>query len=172
MGSKKRRLAQSQRRGKQRSSVSKLLYILVPGIVVVVVGVLVVGLLNGSSGNSGNASNLMYPPYAASLPNTVKVAYDYAVQHSDDLQYIPCFCGCGQHSGHMSVHDCFVKYGHLTGGPVAFDDHGANCDMCVNIVLDAKRLLDDGKSLQDVRQFVVNKYGKIGPGTNTPPIPF
>jgi hypothetical protein len=34
--------------------------------------------------------------------------YRYAVEHGDELQYIPCFCGCGR-LGHKSNRDCYIK---------------------------------------------------------------
>ncbi len=169
MGSKRQRLA--QRRASSKNSPIKLLYVVVPSIVVVVVGLFIINLMSGSSGGSEDTSGMTFPSYAAAFPVSVKQAYSHAVESSDVLQYIPCFCGCGEHAGHISVHDCFVRREHINGGPVAFDDHGANCDMCVNIVLDAKRLTNQGKSIKDIRQYVTAQYSKIGPSTKTPPIP-
>lgn len=34
--------------------------------------------------------------------------YRYAVEHGDELQYIPCFCGGGRF-GHRSNRDCYIK---------------------------------------------------------------
>lgn len=34
--------------------------------------------------------------------------YRYALEHGDELQYIPCFCGCGRF-GHKNNQDCYIK---------------------------------------------------------------
>lgn len=48
-------------------------------------------------------------------------AYRWAVENSDTLRYIPCYCGCVQ-SGHTSNLDCYVeKFGEPT---VTLDVHG------------------------------------------------
>ncbi len=94
-------------------------------------------------------------------------AYEFAVNRPDVLDYVPCFCGCGQHSGHKSNKNCFVKDGQ-TDGKIVFDDHGANCDMCIQLAIDAKRMTAEGKSLKEIRQYVEGKYGDKGPATDTP----
>ena len=40
--------------------------------------------------------------------------------------------------------------------------------MCVDIARDAKSLVNQGKSLREVRSYVEAKYGKLGPPTDTP----
>ncbi len=68
---------------------------------------------------------------AAQLPKFVKAAaadtreaYVYAMERQDVLSWIPCYCGCGQHSGHTSNWNCFIK-GRAADGTFVFDDHGA-----------------------------------------------
>jgi hypothetical protein len=46
-------------------------------------------------------------PVFAGTAETQKL-YRYAVEHGDELQYVPCFCGCGRF-GHASNRDCYVK---------------------------------------------------------------
>ncbi len=53
----------------------------------------------------------------------VRALYRYAVEHGDELRYIPCFCGCGQ-LGHRSNRDCYVKAVH-PDGRVTFTSHAA-----------------------------------------------
>ena len=45
--------------------------------------------------------------------------YRYAVEHDGELQYIPCFCGCGR-LGHKSNRDCYIKAVNPDGS-VVFD---------------------------------------------------
>ena len=48
--------------------------------------------------------------------------YRYAVEHHDELQYVPCFCGCYRH-GHKSNYDCYVKA--QRDGALTFTSHAA-----------------------------------------------
>ncbi len=49
--------------------------------------------------------------------------YRYAVEHGDELSYIPCFCGCFRF-GHKSNHDCYIKALHADG-TLTFTSHAA-----------------------------------------------
>lgn len=49
--------------------------------------------------------------------------YRYAVEHGDELQYMPCFCGCHR-LGHKSNRDCYVKASH-PDGTVTYTSHAA-----------------------------------------------
>ncbi len=49
--------------------------------------------------------------------------YRYAVEHGDELQYVPCFCGCGR-LGHKSNRDCYIK-AFNANGTLTFTSHAA-----------------------------------------------
>jgi hypothetical protein len=49
--------------------------------------------------------------------------YRYAVEHGDELQYIPCVCGCYRF-GHRSNRDCYVK-SENGDGTLTFTSHAA-----------------------------------------------
>ena len=49
--------------------------------------------------------------------------YRYAVEHGEELQYIPCFCGCYRF-GHKSNRDCYVKALNANG-TLTFTSHAA-----------------------------------------------
>ena len=53
----------------------------------------------------------------------IRGLYRYAVEHGDELQYIPCFCGCGRY-GHQSNRDCYVKAFNVDG-TLTFTSHAA-----------------------------------------------
>jgi Protein of unknown function with PCYCGC motif len=36
-------------------------------------------------------------------------AYQFAVEHPEVLNYMPCYCGCYEEDGHKSNTDCFVE---------------------------------------------------------------
>jgi hypothetical protein len=130
----------------------------------------VIGLLVGGAGVyfilSGKSSEdkLGLPDYAHRDQKTLR-AYTKAVEYQDMLMYIPCYCGCGSHSGHLSVKNCFIKEG---GG---YDDHGANCEMCMDIALESVKMYSQEKPIPEIRSYVDSKYGTIGPPTNTPLTP-
>jgi Protein of unknown function with PCYCGC motif len=111
-------------------------------------------------------SNQQLPAFISAAAPRVQEAYTYAAAHGDELQQMPCYCGCGVHSGHRWVRDCFVK--DWTASDIKFEAHGSGCDVCVSIALDVKNGLENGQSLAAVRKFIDGKYSKLGPGTNTP----
>lgn len=119
--------------------------------------------LSGGSPGSKAKSSVSLPDYAYYSQKTFDT-YTIATKIPDVLQKLPCYCGCGVHSGHKSVKNCFLKD---TGG---YDDHGAYCDMCMDEVLDAYTWYIDGLSIKEIRQGIDKKYGKFGPGTDTPPV--
>ena len=63
------------------------------------------------------------PSFAQQKSLKVQEAYRYAVDHGDTLQYIPCFCGCGN-IGHRHNADCYISE-RLPDGRVTFNSHGA-----------------------------------------------
>ena len=105
------------------------------------------------------------PAYVLAAPADVQTAYQFALGRPDVMMWMPCYCGCGQHSDHKSARNCFVKDDTTSGEP--FDPHGAGCDMCVGIALDVKALTEEGRSLRDIRTFIDEKYGSLGGGTDT-----
>jgi hypothetical protein len=62
-----------------------------------------------------------WPEFAR--PEEIQRLYRYAVERGDELQYIPCFCGCYRF-GHKSNRDCYVKAVH-PDGTLTFTSHAA-----------------------------------------------
>ena len=63
------------------------------------------------------------PDFAGpSLPDIHRL-YAYAVERRDELQYIPCTCGCARF-GHKSNRDCYVK-SFNKDGTLTFTSHAA-----------------------------------------------
>lgn len=46
-----------------------------------------------------------------SLTNSPEIleAYQFAVEHPEVLNYMPCYCGCYEEAGHTSNTNCFVE---------------------------------------------------------------
>ena len=162
------------KRPKQGAGRHWWVWLAVPAVVVLALGIGIPLLAQRGGQPNGPLSQSMasLPAWLRSSPLRVQQSYAYASERGDMLQYIPCFCGCGNeaHGRHLSNYNCFVQ-GVQGQGQKAYDEHGANCDMCVDIALDTQRLLSEGKSLKQVRQYVESRYGNLGPSTDTPPAP-
>ena len=63
------------------------------------------------------------PQFAGPGTPDIRRLYQYAVDHGDDLQYIPCTCGCARF-GHKSNRDCYVK-SFNKDGTLTFTSHAA-----------------------------------------------
>ena len=100
------------------------------------------------------------PAEVQSAPATVRTAYQFAAANPDLIQHIPCYCGCGS-IGHESNYDCYVA-DVQAGGAIMFDGHALGCSICVDITLDAMRLLKEGKSTADIRAYVDATYSRYG----------
>lgn len=149
-------------------------HLIIPALVAL--AVIAAGLwiiFEAGAGNGGGraeqasvASQGGVPDFVSLAPERVREAYDFAATHGAELVYIPCYCGCGEHSGHRNVRDCFIKSG--SGSAVTYEGHGSQCDICVSIVLDAKAMLARGDTLAQVRTAIDESYRDIGPATDTP----
>jgi hypothetical protein len=108
-----------------------------------------------------------WPVEYRQAPMAVREAYAFAVDHRDELRYIPCFCGCGTSAVHRDNFDCFVKG---QTGPDSFilDRHGFACGTCVGVALDTKSLLASGLGLKATRAAIDAKWSATGPATPTP----
>jgi len=102
------------------------------------------------------------PAYVYLHPD-IEAAYTYAASESGAaLEWIPCYCGCGPHSGHTNNRDCFVR-----PGGAGFDEHGSQCAVCVDIALSVRDALAQGKTLAQARALVDARYAGYPP-TDTP----
>ncbi len=167
-----------QQRRQPRGPLPTAVPVLAMAGLVLLVGLGVVYLTAGSSGSdspshtaapgaqAAAASSVMLPDFVLSLSKDTQTAYQFALDRPDVMMWVPCYCGCGGHSGHKNARDCFVK--ESTATSATFDEHGAGCGVCVGIAVEAKRMTEQGKSLREIRASVDEKFGAIGPGTNTP----
>ena len=66
-------------------------------------------------------------PYVAQTAGPVDLmrqAYVFAARNPDVLDYVPCYCGCGQTDGHRGNTDCFVESRAPNGAVTEWDIHG------------------------------------------------
>jgi hypothetical protein len=121
------------------------------------------GASAGSAAKPANTSAL--PAEVLRSPLRVREAYQFAVANPEALKNVPCYCGCGA-MGHTSNYSCYVKQANADGA-VVFDQHALGCSLCVDIAQDAKRLTAEGKSLAQVRSYIVDTYSKFGPSNQS-----
>jgi len=134
--------------------------------------IFLIGLLalTGLSACSSGAHLNMMPmeemsPEVLASPMIVQSSYRFAAANPDIMKDIPCYCGCDS-LGHTSNYDCYVSSVNADGS-ITFEEHGLNCLTCVNITQDVMKILREGKSPGEARDYVNATYGKYST-TQTP----
>lgn len=137
---------------------------------IMLAALLLVGMVTAACSERQSASHTFaiaaleeMPEQVQNAPTAVQEAYQFAVANPDVTTKIPCYCGCGG-MGHTSNYTCFVA-GENVDGTIAFDDHALGCSICVDIAQDTMRLLDEGKSVNEIYTIVDNTYSRFGPPT-------
>jgi hypothetical protein len=133
------------------------------------VTILVLSLLTAacSTDSTQRESNYTLAPLAdvplevQSAPKVVRTSYQFAIANPDVLTQLPCYCGCGG-MGHTSNYSCYVA-DEDADGTLKFDNHALGCSICVDITVDTMRMLDEGKSLTEIRSYVDQTYSAFGP---------
>ena len=67
---------------------------------------------------------LPYMNQTAGPPDMMRQAYVFAARNPDVLDYVPCYCGCGQTDGHVGNTDCFVDSRAPNGQVLEWAMHG------------------------------------------------
>lgn len=99
------------------------------------------------------------PAFLKNQPDELRIVYQAAGKASDILQWMPCYCGCGDSVGHQSNLNCFIHEIHADGS-VTWDDHGTRCGVCVQIAVTSIKLKQEGKSLKEIRDMIDETYKK------------
>lgn len=100
----------------------------------------------------------------------VTAAYRFAAEHPEITSYVPCFCGC-ERAGHQGNTDCFVKQRDANGDVVAWDEHGLDCAVCIDVATVARQMYSSGASVRDIRAAVDKQFGSLYPGKMPTPHP-
>lgn len=150
---------------------------LLPIGIVIILAIGVYALKGGGGDDSAQVTDTSSgspPPLSAlpvSLPDYAKqtkdieASYIIATQISDVLEKIPCYCNCGESSGHKSLKHCFIN------DAGTFDRHGSFCTLCRDEAYEVYTWYTDGVPLKEIRARIDDKYGKgFGKGTDTPPV--
>ena len=91
-------------------------------------------------------------------------SYRLAVREAALLEQQPCYCGCVNTADppHRNLKECFIK------PDGRFEEHGATCDLCGKIALDAADLQARGLSPSEIRAGLDARYLEYGKPTDTP----
>ena len=104
-------------------------------------------------------------------PQVVAQVFQFAAEHPEVLTYMPCFCGC-EHLGHKGNEDCFVRQRAANGDVVAWEPHGSECQVCIDVGQQAMQMFNSGASLRMIRDSIEKKYaGTYQSHTPTPQPP-
>lgn len=137
----------------------------------IIISVFVVALFGAVFLISSNQGAQPNPPSQASVSNAISLdeflkqnsaspeiaeAYRFAKENPQGvLSIVKCYCGCLKNgSGHKNNRDCFFN----EDGSV--DLMGLNCGLCVKTALISKQMLAEGKTVQEISDYVDAKWGK------------
>jgi hypothetical protein len=90
-------------------------------------------------------------------PAVITAAYRFAAEHPEILSYVPCFCGC-ERSGHRGNEDCFVRSRDSNGDVREWEEHGMECNVCLDVAQQAMQMYASGASVRDIRAAVEAKW--------------
>jgi hypothetical protein len=114
-----------------------------------------------------NLPPLNFPAYPmARSPEVVRAAYKFAAEHPEILSYVPCFCGC-ERAGHRGNEDCFVKTRDANGDVVAWEEHGMECSVCIDVATRSLQMFTSGATVSDIQAAVDKEFGPLS-STRTP----
>jgi hypothetical protein len=114
-----------------------------------------------------------FPTQAYAPPRPIQVvhaAYVFAAEHPEILSYVPCFCGC-ERGGHRGNHDCFVAARDSKGDVTAWESHGLECTVCIDVATEARQMYSSGASVRDIRAAVEKKWAGFNGGHTPTPNP-
>lgn len=112
------------------------------------------------------ASADVLPTFLEDKQENIRLVYQIAGQSTEILEWMPCYCGCGESAGHKSNLNCFIQE-KREDGSIVWDDHGTRCLVCLEIAVQSAQLHKEGKSLKEIRQFIDDTY-KEGYAKPTP----
>ena len=58
---------------------------------------------------NGDLAKVVWPGFVTAAGPEVQQLYEFQITHGELMRWMPCFCGCGPSSGHLSNRDCYVQ---------------------------------------------------------------
>jgi hypothetical protein len=103
--------------------------------------------------------------------DVVRATYDFAAQHPEILNYVPCYCGCGS-QGHKANESCFVARRDPRGNVIEWDTHGFGCTICIDVAREAMQMYSSGADVHSIRAAIERKWTPGNAAGKTPtPLP-
>jgi len=103
------------------------------------------------------ASAAILPSFLDDKSEDMRLVYQMAGTTTDIIEWMPCYCGCGESADHGSNLNCFIDEVREDGS-VVWDDHGTRCQVCLDIAVQSVMMTQDGKSLKEIREFIDENY--------------
>ncbi|QPC46113.1 PCYCGC domain-containing protein [Mangrovibacillus cuniculi] len=98
------------------------------------------------------------PSFLEEDPPDIKRIYLGVAQYQEELEQMPCYCGCGDSVGHTSAYDCFIKSDHKNKEDIEWTDHATNCPVCLDIAAYTIIETEKGTPLDEIRKVVEEEY--------------
>ncbi|WP_339253329.1 PCYCGC motif-containing (lipo)protein [Sporosarcina sp. FSL W8-0480] len=102
-------------------------------------------------------SAAVLPKFLDGKPEDLRLVYQVAASAADVLEYMPCYCGCGESADHRNNLNCFVDEIRKDGS-VVWDDHGTRCLVCLEIAVQSVQMKQEGKSMKEIREVIDEMY--------------
>ena len=102
--------------------------------------------------------------------DVVRAAYEFAAEHPEVLQYVPCFCGC-ETRGHSGNDDCFVRSRDAEGRVLEWEPHGMACAVCIDVGTEAQQMYASGATVTQIRDAIEAKYRPLAASITPTPMP-
>ena len=116
-----------------------------------------VGHLENGDLQETTASSDILPAFLDTQSEDMKLVYQASAKANDVLKWMPCYCGCGDSAGHKSNFNCFV-HEIKENGEVVWDDHGTRCAACLETAIVSIQMIQEGKSLVEIRNTIDETY--------------
>lgn len=111
------------------------------------------------------------PSFLSSAQNgQVSQIYGMVRKNIELLEWIPCYCGCGENSEHRSNKDCFIREV-KQNGEVIWNSHAMKHAACVDIAFQSVLMNQNGASTLEIRQYIDKQYKKEGIKVTPTPMP-
>ena len=128
-------------------------------------GLIIVSVLIALIVIKSSYSNPYNLPNFALKKEVVMEGYEYALLNPENLEGLPCNCGCMDpegakaHGGRLhsrGLLDCFMEGDVRNGGN--WDPHASDCGLCIEDAVFVKHKYEEGRSKEEIRQMLKDKY--------------
>lgn len=149
---------------------------LVGGFILAVMALLIVAGCGTDSGSTGAAHNHhgydgeryettvshnKLPSFLKDFSRRTNDLYAEVGNYEELLRSLDCYCGCMTYDEvHDSLYRCYVASRDENG--VTWTDHSTSCGICLGEFEDAIKLAKQGKSNEEIRQAIDDKYKPRG----------